>query len=473
MALWQQWLERIVQPLQKFVWGPWMLVLFVGTGIWMTLGSGFFQLRGLKLWWENTVGAALGSAKKENSEGISPAQAACTALAATIGTGNIAGVATAIAAGGPGAVFWMEASALLGTMTCFAENVLGSLYRYKDAQGVWHGGAMAYLERGLHAPFLAKGYALFCLLSTLGMGGMVQAHSIASAAQRDLEVSPVTAGFVVAVLAALTIMGGVQRIARVAQALVPGMALIYLGAAFWVVLHGAERIPQVLVSICREAFTLRAGMGAAAGYTVSAAIRMGVSRGVFSNEAGLGTSVLAHIESTETRPVVQGMWGIFQVTADTLVVCTLTALAILTSGVYDGNVYGSALGTSAFSALPNGAALTAAAFGTVFGEWGGKIVSLVLMLFAFSTVLASSYFGGVSAEYLLGHRAVVPYKMVFICILVVGSALKLDVVWMLSDVFNGLMALPNLLGVLVLSPQVLYQLRAFCREQHCKSGEIG
>lgn len=469
MAPWQQWLEQIIRPIQKFVWGPWMLVLLMGTGILFTLRSGFFQFRGIRLWWHHTVGAALRHKTDKIQQGISPLQAACTALAATIGTGNIAGVATAIATGGPGAVLWMEISAILGTMTCFAENTLGSLYRYQDDAGRWHGGAMAYLERGLHAPAIAKLYALFCLLSTLGMGGMVQAHSIASTVCRDTGVSPVAVGFVLSVLATLVILGGVQRIARVAQTLVPGMAVLYLAAAVWVVLHGAERIPSVLYEIWQGAFSVKAGLGAAAGYTVSAAVRMGVSRGVFSNEAGLGTAVLAHIESTETRPAVQGMWGIFQVTADTLVVCTLTALAILTSGVYDPQLYAGALETAAFSQLPNGAQLTAAAFGTVFGSWGGRIVSLVLMLFAFSTVLASSYFGSVSAEYLWGRKAIPVYKMGFLIILVVGSAMQLDAVWMLSDIFNGLMVLPNLLGVLLLSPQVLQCLKDFCRNLNDKT----
>lgn len=472
MAPWQQWLEHTIRPIQEFIWGPWMLALFIGTGAFLTISTGFFQLRKMGLWWHHTVGAAFGAKKSPKQQGISPIQAACTALAATIGTGNIAGVATAIAAGGPGAVFWMEISAILGSMTCFAENVLGNLYRYKDKDGCWHGGAMVYLARGLHAPLLAKMYSFFCLLSTLGMGGMVQAHSIASVLHKDAGTSPVIVGFVLAVLVTLVILGGVHRIARVSQMLVPGMAVLYLFAAVLVIFHGADRIPQVLAAIWKGAFSLKAGLGAAAGYTVSAAIRMGISRGVFSNEAGLGMSVLAHIESTETEPVVQGMWGIFQVTADTLVVCTLTAFAILTSGAYDPLLYENALNTSAFACLPNGAQLTAIAFSTVFGSWGGKLISLVLMLFAFSTMLASSYFGGVSAEYLLGKKAVPFYKMGFVMVLVVGSAMQLDVVWMLSDIFNGMMALPNLVAVLLLSPQVLRCLKKFVSKQPSKIKEF-
>ena len=456
----QPGIRRVVELLHRWVWGPWALILLMGTGLWFTLAGRFFQIRGMRCWWRCTMGKVLHSEQTRTPKsGITPFQAMCTALAATIGTGNIAGVATAIAAGGPGAVFWMMIAALLGSMTCFAEQVLGHLYRWRDGSGRWHGGAMAYLERGLHSPFLARLYALLCVCSTLGMGDLVQVHSIASLVQQNSRASPVAVGAVLAALATLVILGGVQRIAGVTQTLVPVMGLGYVCMALAVVAAHARQIPAALGLVVRSAFSPRAGVGGAAGYTVACALRTGVARGVFSNEAGLGTSVLAHVETSETDPAAQGMWGIFQVFADTLIVCTLTALAILTSGVYDTSVYGQALGTAAFSALSNGAALTASAFGTVFGAWGPRLIGLELGLFAFSTVLASAYFGSTCAEYLLGRRAVPVYQVVFLVLMVVGSALQLELVWQLSDVFNGLMLLPNLVGVMALSRPVRQQLR--------------
>lgn len=467
MGQWWEWLERCNEPIHRFIWGPVMLLLLVGTGLWFTLRSGFFQIRGWKLWWRKTLIDSLRQNRKKKKEKgeITPFQAMCTAMAGTVGTGNIAGVATAITMGGPGAVFWMGLSALLGTMTCFAENVLGSLYRWRDDQGRWHGGAMAYLERGAHCPMLARLYAVFCICSTLGMGNMVQANSIASVAWEQWHIVPAASGYLMAALAALVILGGIGAISRVTEKLVPTMAMIYLGGALCVVLAHASQLPAVLRMVLQEAFSLRAGMGGLAGYSVASAIRLGVSRGVFSNEAGLGMSVLAHVESSEREPVVQGMWGIFQVVADTLVVCGITALAVLTGSGYDPQQYAAVLGSPAFDALPNGAQLTTQAFSSVFGPFGGVIVGLSLMMFAFSTVLASSYYGSMAVEYLAGKKAVLAYKILFICTLIVGSVMQLRLVWQLSDTFNGLMALPNLFGVLVLSPQVFRSLKDYLKRQ--------
>ncbi len=467
MAQWWQWLERLNQPIHRFVWGPVMLALLVGTGLWFTLASDLFQIRGFRLWWSKTIGSSLRQKKKgKGKKGeITPFQAMCTAMAGTIGTGNIAGVATAITMGGPGAVFWMWLSALLGTMTCFAENLLGSLYRWQDQEGRWHGGAMAYLERGAHCPLLARLYAVFCVCSTLGMGNMVQANSIASVLWEQWGMVPASSGYLLAALTALVILGGIGSISKVTEKLVPSMALLYIGGALCVVAAHGRQLPAVLGLVLRDAFSLQAGLAGVTGYSVASAIRLGVSRGVFSNEAGLGMSVLAHVESSERDPVVQGMWGIFQVTADTLVVCSVTALAVLTGSGYDPNRYAAALGRPDFDALPNGAQLTAQAFASVFGRFGGVIVGLALVMFAFSTVLATSYYGAMAVEYLAGKKAVLPYKMLFICTLVVGSMMQLRLVWQLSDTFNGLMALPNLFGVLVLSPQVIRRLHRYQREQ--------
>lgn len=457
-----QILEYINQFVNHFAWGPATIVLLAVSGILFSVGTGFFQVRKIKLWYQKTIGSSLGKQKRKekNAQGISGFQSACTALAATLGTGNIAGVATAIAAGGPGAVFWMWISAFFGTMTGYAENVLAGIYKGKSAKGEPVGGAMFYIEQGLGSRWLALLFSFFCILGSLGMGDMAQANSIATGMQDAFGISPLLTGLVVAAAVAFAVVGGIQRVGRITEKIVPFMAFAYTGAALLVVLLNWQQIPQVLASIWQGAFSVSAGLGGMAGYGVQQAVRIGVSRGVSSNEAGLGSSVMANSASAN-NPVEQGMWGVFEVVVDTLLMCTLTALAILCSGVYDTTTYAKALNTPRFDALPNGAALTADAFRTVFGEMGGVLIAISLMLFAFSTLLGWSYYGERAVEYVFGASAIPIYKVIYILFIVVGCVTKLDLVWEISDTFNGLMALPNLVAILWLSPKVFAETKAY------------
>lgn len=459
MGYFSGWLSWCNDLLSRFAWGPVTLFLLALSGFLFSFGTGFFQLRHIRLWWRSTFGSAF-RGKSQKTGGITGFQSACTALAATLGTGNIAGVATAIAAGGPGAVFWMWISAFFGTMTGYAENLLAGLYRGKNAKGEPIGGAMFYIEQGLGCRWLALLFSFFCILGSLGMGDMAQANSIATGLQDAFGVPPLLTGLAVAGAVGFAMLGGIQRMGRITERLVPFMAIGYTAAAVCVILANWRQVPMVLNSILQQAFNLQAGLGGLAGYGMKQALQVGVARGVSSNEAGLGSSVMAN-SAAGSPPVVQGMWGVFEVAVDTLLMCTLTALAILCSGVYDPARYAAALGTNAFSALPNGAALTADAFRSVFGPGGGALIAVSLMLFAFSTLLGWSYYGERAVEYLFGPGALVPYKLLYLSCIVIGCVTRLDLVWQISDTFNGLMVLPNLLAVLWLSPQVFRETRRF------------
>lgn len=456
-------LENIQQVLEKLAWGPATVLLLLGTGLYFSVRTGFFQLTHLRLWMRETLGRIM-KGDSSQSGGISAFQSACTALAATLGTGNIAGVATALAAGGPGALFWMWISALIGTMTAFAENVLAGLYQGKDRTGRPIGGAMFYIEKGLHSKGLALLFSFLCVCGSLGMGNMAQSNSIAAVLEDSFSVPPVVTGVVTAALVGFAMMGGIGRIGRTAERLVPVMALGYAAGAAAIILVRLESLPAVFAMIFKEAFNLKAGLGGMAGYGIARALRIGVARGVCSNEAGLGSSVMANSASGMT-PVRQGMWGVFEVAADTLFMCMLTGLAILCSGAFCPQQYAGALGTEAFQTLPNGAALTAQAFRQVLGPLGGVFVALSLMLFAFSTLLGWSYYGSLAAGYLAGRWGERIYKCCFVVLILVGSLAQLELVWGLADAFNGLMALPNLLALICLSPQVLRETRRAFKEE--------
>lgn len=448
----QRVVDLAVNVLHQLAWGPGTIGLLALSGVVFSVATGFFQLRGARRWISATLGAAFKSRKKRGA--TTAFQSACTALAATLGTGNIAGVATALVAGGPGAVFWMWVSALLGTMMAYAENVLAALYRGTDGKGHPVGGAMFYIEKGLHSRPLAAAFSFFCLLGSLGMGNMAQANSIAEGLQDSLHVPPLVTGLVVAAVIGATIAGGIGRVGRVTEKIVPFMALAYTGGAVLIVALNVQRLPEVFALILREAFSLRAGLGGAAGYGLAQALTVGVARGVSSNEAGLGSSVMAN-SAAGCTPVEQGMWGIMEVAVDTLFMCTLTALAILCSGAYDFAAYSEAQSRGVLELLPNGAALTADAFRAAFGPEGGVFLALSLTLFAFSTLLGWSCYGAQAAEYLWGPRAARIYKVIFVAVIVLGCVTRLELVWQISDTFNGFMALPNLAAVLWLSPQVL------------------
>lgn len=461
-------LEKIGQinsVVNAFVWGRGMLVIFLGVGMLFTLQTGFFQFKGWKVWMGDTLGALFRDRrvrKAQDRQSISQFQSFCTALAATLGTGNITGVATAIVTGGPGAVFWMWVSAFLGMMTIYAENVLGIKYRYKNSEGAWVGGAMVYMERGLGAKWLAVFFSIFCLCASFGMGNMTQANAIAKGLKATLKIPEQFTGMALMVLVAVVILGGVQRVAMVAEKIVPFMAAFYiLGGLLVIVIH-YERIPETFLWIFGEAFGLRAVGGGVAGYGVKMAMKMGISRGVFSNEAGLGSSVMAHAASDVSCPQIQGMWGMAEVFIDTIVVCTITALVILTSGVYDPQRYISNIADGVENI--DGTTLTGNAFATVFPN-GDKFLAISIALFAFATIIGWAYFGERTAAYLFGEHAVFPYKLIYILLLLPGSVLAPKLVWELSDTFNGLMAIPNLTALILLHGEVIRMAKEYKRNR--------
>lgn len=397
-------MSYLIHAVQSFVWSPGMLVFFLATGLRFTIKSKFFQITKVHIWLGSTIGALRNTkaARKTGEEhSISQFQSFCTALAATLGTGNITGVAAALLFGGPGAVFWMWVSAFLGMMTNYAENFLGIKYRYKNDSGQWCGGAMVYMERGLGCRPLAMIFAVCCLGASLGMGNMVQGNSLAKGLASAFHISPFISGSVCMVLVAVTVAGGVKRIAGLTEKLVPVMAAAYLGTAFAVLLVYRERIPQAFEMIFHEAFHLRPAAGGLSGYGMAQAVRMGIARGIFSNEAGLGSSVMAHAQSDVKEPELQGMWGILEIFIDTMVVCTVTALVILVSGVYEPSQFLEQLHTGI--EVIDGTTLTGMAFGTVF-PYGRQFLAAATALFAFATIIGWFYFGEQTAAYLWKKR---------------------------------------------------------------------
>ena len=400
-----------------------------------------------------TLGAIKNGRKTEKEHSISQFQSFCTALAATLGTGNITGVATALIFGGPGAVFWMWVSAFFGMMTNYGENYLGIRYRYKDKKGRWVGGAMVYMERGLNSRFLAVLFAVCCLIASLGMGNMVQGNSMAKGLETAFGIPPFITGSACMILLAVIVTGGVKRVAALTEKLVPCMAGIYLLGALAVLAANWQAVPKALEMIFTQAFQIRAGVGGAAGYTVRQALRMGVARGIFSNEAGLGSSVMAHVQSDVESPQIQGMWGMLEVFIDTIVGCTVTALVILVSGVYQPELY---LDQISRGIEPvDGTTLTGQAFAAVI-PWGAQSLAAATALFAFATIAGWSYFGEQTAAYLGKEKGAMIYRYVYILLTLPGCILAPSLIWDLSDAFNGMMALPNLVALFFLGKQVKY-----------------
>lgn len=452
-------ISEINSKVNGFVWGPPMLALLLFTGIYMTVRTRFFQVGKFGYTMKHTLLAVFKDrtvTKTADKSNISQFQALATALAATVGTGNIVGVATAIAAGGPGAVFWMWVSAFFGMMTNFAENVLGIYYRRKNEKGEYIGGAMIYIERGLHCKWLAVIFSIFCLIASFGIGNIAQINGISTSIQETFKLSELAAklslpgwipglvvGVVIAVFVGFVVIGGIKRIASVTEKLVPFMAIFFIVGALIVILINVKNIPSAFGAIFTEAFSFRSVGSGIMGYVIAQAIRYGIARGVFSNEAGLGSSVMVHSNSDVKEPVVQGMWGIFEVFFDTIIICTLTALAVLTTGAHEQGL--------------EGVNITNYAFTSALGPIGGYIITFGIMLFAFSTILGWSIYGTRAIQYLTKNSRVAEYiyKAIFTVVIVVGSMSSVKLVWDLSDTFNGLMALPNLIGVLLLSPVVI------------------
>lgn len=475
-------LTNINDAVNEFIWVKIGLVLLIGTGILMTCCTKFFQVTHLRHWWKETIGSVFkknsSSTKKTDKKSISQFQALCTALAATIGTGNIAGVAAAIVVGGPGAVFWMWIAAFFGMMTNFSENVLGIYFRRRNKDGEWSGGAMYYLKDGLGAKkgckhigmVLAVLFSIFAILASFGIGNMGQVNKITLNIQEaffsgveaptvfGVSVVPIVIGACLMILTALIVIGGLQRIAAVAEKVVPFMAVLYVIGALIVFFVHIDKIGDIFASIFRFAFGIEAVAGGAAGVVISKVITQGCKRGVFSNEAGLGSSVMVHSSSNVKEPVKQGLWGIFEVFFDTIVVCTMTAVVVLSSGKIDLQTGLAVEGT-------NDATLVADAFANVFGPAGRAFIALAVLLFAFTTVLGWSQYGSKSVEYLFGLKGVKIYKVIFVLMIMSGAVMTSSLAWDISDTFNGFMMIPNLIGVIVLCPLVMKITRNYVRRR--------
>jgi AGCS family alanine or glycine:cation symporter len=437
-------LDALVGKINAFAWGPPMLILLVGTGFWLTI-----NLRGLQF---TKLGHALYLAlikrKEEGDEpgDISHFQALMTALAATVGTGNIAGVATAIALGGPGALFWMWITGLVGMATKYAEAILAVKYREVDENGEMSGGPMYYISKGLNLPWLGAIFAVFASIAAFGIGNMVQANSVADAVEATFHIPFWVTGLVLMGLSAVVILGGIKSIARVTSLLVPVMCVFYVCAACYIIFSNIGQVPAAFGLIIKQAFSPTAAVGGFAGATIMMAIRFGVARGVFSNESGLGSAPIAAAAAKTKSPTTQALVSMTQTFIDTIVICTMTGLVLVLTGAWSNGQTGAELTTTAFQSGMAG---------------GAYIVTIGIILFAYSTVLGWCYYGEKSIEYLFGVKSIVPYRVVFILFIGVGAVAKLSLVWNISDTLNGLMAVPNLIGLIFLTPVVVSETKKY------------
>ena len=452
--------ETINGKVNSWVWGPVMLVFLVGTGIFLTCGLKFFQVGKIGLWMKNTFGQLFKKQDKtkKDSKSISSFQALCTALGGTVGVGNVVGVATAIAAGGPGAIFWMWVAAFFGMITKYAEIVLGIFYRKKTESGEWLGGAMVYLKEGfagkkgfkILGSILGVLFAIFCILASFGIGNMSQINTIAANFDATFNIPVVVTGVVLMALMAFMALGGLKRVASFTELLVPFMSIFYIIGAVIIVAMNFGELGNVFAAIFKGAFGFDAIAGGAIGVVISKVAKSGIARGVFSNEAGLGSSALVHSAADVKEPAKQGMWGVFEVFVDTIVICSLSALVILSSGVIDLNTGLVAAGFTADKA----SVLVTEAFVNAFGSVGGYFATIAIFFFAISTVIGWFIYGSKSCEFLFGKTTTDVYKAIFISIIMVGATMDLSLAWDISDTFNGLMAIPNLIGLVVMSGTV-------------------
>lgn len=484
-------IAKVNDVINTFVWtkvGVWLLI---GAGIFMTLVTFFFQVTHIGHWMKETIGSMFKKSvisHSKDKKSISPFQALCTALAATVGTGNIAGVSAAIVIGGAGAVFWMWLAAFFGMMTNYSENVLGMYYRRHNKDGEWSGGAMYFISDGLGskkwfnktvAKVIAVIFALFAILASFGIGNMGQVNKIVANVESAFPIQALSnplygevtlyslvIGIVILIIAGLIIIGGLQRIASFAEKIVPFMVVLFVAGSLVIVGVNYSNIGAAFACIFKNAFTPVAAIGGGIGVVISKVMTQGFKRGVFSNEAGLGSSVMVHSNSNVTEPVTQGIWGIFEVFADTMVVCTMTALVVLTSGLYD-------LATGTLAEGVTDATLVAKAFNSVFsfGNIGEKFIAIAMFLFAFTTVLGWSHYGSKAVEYLFGKKGTIVYRIIFVLMIVSGALMTSSLAWDISDTFNGLMMLPNLIGVVLLAPTV-YKLTKNYIDRRIKGKDI-
>lgn len=439
----------------NILWGIPMIILMLSVGILLTVLTKAIQVRKFSSCMSNTIGQTLKRNKKDDKKDkktLSPFSAFCTAVSGTVGTGNIVGVTTAIISGGPGAVFWMWISAFFGCVTKYAEIVLGMFYRKKDDKGEYIGGPMLYIENGVKKKWLAVTFAIFTIFAAIGYGS-VQSDTIQKTWENAFNIPTWVTALIITALTALVILGGLKRIGSVTTVIVPFMALSFIIFAIILILANVTAVPVAFASIFTSAFSVKSALGGFMGYGISQAMRYGFARGIFSNEAGLGSSSIVHSSSANREPVEQGFWGVFEVFLDTFVICTLTALFVLTSGI-DGNAVG------------DGAILSMTAFTSFFGKFGTVAYSIILPLFAFSTILAWAVYGAKATQYLFKKHqkaSKIVYDIIYLATIVilalltyfVGDNLSADFVWLISDMTNALMAIPNLIALIVLSGKVV------------------
>ncbi|MFQ5789611.1 MAG: alanine/glycine:cation symporter family protein [Acidobacteriota bacterium] len=432
--------------LNSFVWGAPLIIALTGTGLFLTFWTGAIQFRRLGFAFREVLGKVFSKGTGKGT--VTPFQAVTTALASTVGVGNIAGVATAIHLGGPGALFWLLVSGLFGMCTKFCEIAVALHYREPDARGTMRGGAMYVLSKGLRLPWLGALFALLTSLAAFGIGNMVQANSVADAVEASFGIAPHWSGAALVALVALVVLGGIRRIVEVTELLVPFMCIAYIGGALVIVLRHAAALPGVVGLVLESAFTGHAAVGGFAGATIMHAVRYGIARGLFTNEAGLGSAPIVHAAAVTDHPVRQALYGIFEVFIDTCVVCVMTGLVILTTGAWELGLTGAELSAKGFElGLP--------------GAWGHGVVTVGVLTFAFSTLIGWSYYGETGAVYLLGDRAVLPYRLAWIGAVWLGATGSLRLIWDVSDTLNGLMALPNLVAVLGSAVLIRRLLREF------------
>ena len=435
---------ELLKALDAFVWGPPLLLLLVGTGIYLTIRLGLLQLARLPKAFQ------LIFTKDKGHGDVSSFAALCTALAATVGTGNIIGVATAIKVGGPGALFWMWMAAFFGMATKYAEGLLAIKYRTKDANGAVAGGPMHYILLGMGEKWrpLAIFFALAgVLVALLGIGTFTQVNSITESIQNTAQVEPAITTLILSIFVGIAVFGGLKSISKVSTAVVPFMAIVYILGTLTVILFNIEKIPATLALIFTSAFSPAAAVGGVAGASIRMAIQNGVARGVFSNESGLGSAPIAAAAAKTNEPVEQGLISMTGTFIDTLIICTLTGLTILVTGVWSGEL--------------NGVALTQSAFSMVFSHFGSALLTIFLVLFAFTTILGWNYYGERCFEFLFGVRFIWLYRLVFVVMVLLGGFIELDMVWIIADIVNALMALPNLIALLVLSPVVIAETKQY------------
>ncbi|MDQ0338088.1 AGCS family alanine or glycine:cation symporter [Caldalkalibacillus uzonensis] len=440
----------LLGKVEDFLWGIPMMVMLLGTGLYLTLRSGFFQVRKFPVIWQETVGSVFKRKKPLTKDGVlSPFESLSTALASTVGTGNMAGVATAIALGGPGAVFWMWVVAFLGMMTKMAEVTLAVRYRQKTEQGAYYGGPMYYIERGLGQNWkpLAVLFAVCALFGAIGIAPLIQPHTIADAMHQTYGIPTIVTGVVVAFFAGLVIIGGIKRIGAVAAKLVPLMATIYIIASLIIIFMNITAVPQAFAMIFTYAFQPAPVMGGFAGSAVAAAIQYGMARGMFSNEAGQGSAPMAHAVAQTDHPTRQGLWGAFETFFDTIVICSMTALVILTTGVFETG--------------ENGIALTNMAFAESFGMFGSVLISISILLFAYTSIIGWAFYWETAVTYLFGEKGVQISRWVYVIPIIFAVGLELNVVWTLGSIALAVMAIPNLLALLLLRKEFFRLVKEF------------